>query len=130
MFAALWAYSGWQFLPMAASEVQRAASATCRAPSSAARCWCSRIYLLINVAYLYALPFWQVASSNSTAYPDAPSVAARAVQTFLGAHAAPIAALIFLVSLVGSLNGTILSARARAVCRGARRAVLRSASGG
>jgi APA family basic amino acid/polyamine antiporter len=34
------------------------------------------------------------------------------VQTFLGAKAAPIAALIFLVSSIGALNGTIL-ARAR-----------------
>ena len=36
------------------------------------------VYLLINVAYLYAMPFWQISSSNSTAYPEAPSVAARA----------------------------------------------------
>ena len=50
------------------------------------------IYLLVNVAYLYALPFWEVASSNSTAYPEAPSVAAKTVQTFLGTRAAPIAA--------------------------------------
>jgi APA family basic amino acid/polyamine antiporter len=70
------------------------------------------IYLLVNSAYLYALPFWQVATSNSTAYPDAPSVAARAVQTFLGSRAAAVASLIFLISTVGSLNGTILT-RAR-----------------
>src|SRR6266446_4181471 len=69
-------------------------------------------YLAVNTAYLYALPLWQVASANSTAYPEAPSVAARAVQTFLGTRAAPVAALIFLISTVGSLNGTIL-ARAR-----------------
>jgi APA family basic amino acid/polyamine antiporter len=70
------------------------------------------IYLLVNVAYLYALPFWEVTSSNSSAYPDAPSLAAKAVQTFAGVRAAPIAALIFLVSCIGSLNGSIL-ARAR-----------------
>src|SRR5256714_1059959 len=70
------------------------------------------IYLAVNTAYLYALPLWQVASANSTAYPEAPSVAARAVQTFLGSRAAAVAALIFLISTVGSLNGTIL-ARAR-----------------
>jgi APA family basic amino acid/polyamine antiporter len=32
------------------------------------------------------------------------------VQTFLGGRAAPIAALIFLISTIGSLNGVILSA--------------------
>src|SRR5256886_14692024 len=70
------------------------------------------IYLAVNTAYLYALPLWQVASANSTAYPEAPSVAARAVHSFLGSRAAAVAALIFLLSTVGSLNGTIL-ARAR-----------------
>ena len=51
-----------------------------------------------------------MASANSSAYPEAPSVAARAVQTFLGARAAGAAALIFLVSTIGSMNGVILSA--------------------
>ncbi len=111
MFAALWAYSGWQFLPMAASEVQTPDRNLPRAIIGGTLVVLA-IYLLINVAYLYALPFWQVATSNSTAYPDAPSVAARAVQTFLGQKAAPIAAVIFLVSAIGALNGTIL-ARAR-----------------
>ncbi len=111
MFAALWAYSGWQFLPMAASEVQRPERNLPLAIIGGALLVLA-IYLLVNVAYLYALPFWEVTTSNSTAYPDAPSVATRTVQTFLGAKAAPIAALIFLISSVGALNGTILG-RAR-----------------
>ncbi len=111
LFAALWAYSGWQFLPMAASEVQQPERNLPRAIIGGTLLVLA-VYLLVNIAYLYALPFWEVASSNSTAYPDAPSVAAKTVQTFLGAKAAPIAALIFLVSSVGALNGTIL-ARAR-----------------
>src|SRR5579864_1807876 len=109
MFAALWAYSGWQFLPMAAGEVREPQRNLPRAIVGGALLVLA-LYLMINAAYLYALPFWQVASSNSTAYPDAPSVAARAVQTFLGARAAPIAALIFLISTIGSLNGMILGA--------------------
>ena len=111
MFAALWAYSGWQYLPMAASEVQDPQRNLPRAIIGGSLVVLA-IYCLINTAYLYALPFWQVTSANSTAYPEAPSVAARAVQTFLGTRAAPVAALIFLISTVGSLNGTIL-ARAR-----------------
>ena len=111
LFAALWAYSGWQFLPMAASEVQQPERNLPRAIIGGTLLVLA-IYMLINVAYLYALPLSQVAASNSTAYPDAPSVAARAVQTFLGTKAVSIAALIFLVSSMGALNGTIL-ARAR-----------------
>ena len=109
MFAALWAYSGWQFLPMAAGEVREPQHTLPRAIVGGTLLVLG-LYLAINAAYLYALPFWQVASSNSTAYPDAPSVAARAVQTFLGGRAAPVAALIFLISTIGSLNGVILSA--------------------
>jgi len=109
MFSALWAYSGWQYLPMAASEVREPQRNLPRAIVGGTLLVLV-LYLTINTAYLYALPFWQVASSNSTAYPDAPSVAARAVQTFLGGRAAPIAALIFLISTIGSLNGVILSA--------------------
>jgi basic amino acid/polyamine antiporter, APA family len=109
MFAALWAYSGWQFLPMAASEVREPQRNLPRAIIGGTLLVLV-LYLTINTAYLYALPFREVAASNSTAYPDAPSVAARAVQTFLGARTAPIAALIFLISTIGSLNGVILSA--------------------
>jgi basic amino acid/polyamine antiporter, APA family len=109
MFSALWAYSGWQFLPMAAGEVREPQKNLPRAIVGGTLLVLA-LYLTINTAYLYALPFWQVASANSTAYPEAPSVAARAVQTFLGGRAAPVAAFIFLVSTVGSLNGVILSA--------------------
>jgi APA family basic amino acid/polyamine antiporter len=98
MFGALWAYSGWQYLPMAASEVREPQRNLPRAIVGGTLVVLA-IYLLINTAYLYALPFWQVASANSSAYPQAPSVAARAVQTFL-------------ISTIGSLNGTILT-RAR-----------------
>ncbi|HTD10519.1 MAG TPA: amino acid permease [Steroidobacteraceae bacterium] len=111
MFAALWAYSGWQYLPMAAGEVQEPQRNLPRAIIGGTLLVLA-LYLIINTAYLYALPFAQVASANSSAWPDAPSVAARAVHTFLGAHAAPVAALIFLLSTIGSLNGTILT-RAR-----------------
>ena len=109
MFAALWAYSGWQYLPMAAAEVHEPQRNLPRAIVGGTLLVLA-LYLAINTAYLYALPFWQVATANSTAYPEAPSVAARAVQTFLGGHATAAAALIFLISTIGSLNGVILSA--------------------
>jgi len=109
MFAALWAYSGWQYLPMAAGEVREPQRNVPRAIVGGTLLVLV-LYLAINTAYLYALPFWQVTSANSTAYPEAPSVAARAVQTFLGGRATSAAALIFLVSTIGSLNGVILSA--------------------
>jgi len=109
LFSALWAYSGWQFLPMAASEVHAPQRNLPRAIVGGTLLVLA-LYLMINTAYLYALPFWQVTSANSSAYPEAPSLAARAAQTFLGSHAASVAALIFLISTIGSMNGVILSA--------------------
>ncbi|MBV8341031.1 MAG: amino acid permease, partial [Gammaproteobacteria bacterium] len=108
IFSALWAFSGWQFLPMAASEVREPQRNLPRAIVGGTLLVLG-LYLAINTAYLYALPFWEVATANSTAYPDAPSVAARAVQTFLGGRGAAVAAAIFLLSTIGSLNGLILS---------------------
>jgi basic amino acid/polyamine antiporter, APA family len=109
MFSALWAFSGWQYLPMAASEVREPQRNLPRAIIGGTLLVLA-LYLLINTAYLYALPLWQVASASSTAYPEAPSVATRVVQTFLGARASTLAALIFLLSTLGSLNGVILGA--------------------
>ncbi len=111
MLAALWAYSGWQYLPMAAAEVHDPARNVPRAIIGGGLLVVA-LYLLVNAAYFHALPFDAVVTSSSTAHPDAPAVGARAAQTFLGAHALPIAAIIFLISTVGSLNGVLLT-RAR-----------------
>ena len=109
IFSALWAFSGWQFLPMAAGEVRDPQRTLPRAIVGGTLLVLA-LYLAINTAYLYGLPFSQVSTANSTAYPQAPSIAARVVQTFLGNRGAAAAALIFLVSTIGSLNGVILSA--------------------
>jgi APA family basic amino acid/polyamine antiporter len=111
MLSALWAYSGWQYLPMTAGEVHDPARNVPRAVIGGGLLIVV-LYLSVNAAYFYALPFEAVVTSSSTAYPDAPAVGARAVQTFLGPNALAIAALIFLISTVGSLNGVLLT-RAR-----------------
>lgn len=111
LLAALWAYSGWQYLPMAAAEVRDPARNVPRAVIGGGLLIVA-LYLLVNAAYFHALPFDAVTTSSSTAYPDAPAVGARAAQTFLGPQAISIAAIIFLISTVGSLNGVLLT-RAR-----------------
>jgi basic amino acid/polyamine antiporter, APA family len=67
------------------------------------------IYCLANLAYFYALPVNEIATSSSTAYRDAQPVATRAVETFLGPVGAKFISIVFIVSTVGALNGTILS---------------------
>lgn len=118
VFAALWAYSGWQYLPMAASEL-REPQRTLPIAVIGGTLLVLLLYLLVNGAYLWALPYEVIAGASSTAHPSAPSVAARAVQTFAGARAQSLAALIFLISTMGSLNGTILT-RARVAYAAAR----------
>ena len=111
LLAAFWAYSGWQYLPMTAGEVRDPARNVPRAVIGGGLL-IALLYLAVNAAYFYALPFDSVVTSSSTAYPDAPAVAARTAQTFLGSDALSIAAIIFLISTVGALNGVLLT-RAR-----------------
>ncbi len=111
MLSALWAYSGWQYLPMAAAEVRDPARNVPRAVIGGGLLIVA-LYLSVNAAYFHALPFEAVVTSSSTAHPGAPAVGARAAETFLGPHALAIAAIIFLISTVGSLNGVLLT-RAR-----------------
>jgi APA family basic amino acid/polyamine antiporter len=111
MLAALWAYSGWQYLPMTAAEVRDPDRNVPRAVIGGGLLVVV-LYLLVNAAYFHALPFGAVVTASSTAFPEAPAVGARAVQTFLGPNALSIAAIIFLISTVGALNGVLLT-RAR-----------------
>src|SRR5205814_7748641 len=67
------------------------------------------MYCLINTAYFYGLGAAQVATANSTLYPEAPSVGVRAAQMFLGPSAIGFFAIVFVLSTLGSLNGQLLS---------------------
>jgi APA family basic amino acid/polyamine antiporter len=108
VFSALWAYSGWQYLPMAAGEVRNPAR---NVPLALGAGMIVVIvgYCLINTAYFFALGPGQVATANSTLYPQAPSVSVRAAEMFLGPAAIGFFAIVFVLSTLGSLNGVLLS---------------------
>jgi basic amino acid/polyamine antiporter, APA family len=111
MLSAMWAYSGWQYLPMTAAEVRDPERNVPRAVIGGGLLVVV-LYLLVNSAYFHALPFESVLTASSTAYPDAPAVGARAAETFLGSKAISLAAVVFLISAIGALNGVMLT-RAR-----------------
>jgi APA family basic amino acid/polyamine antiporter len=111
MLSAMWAYSGWQYLPMTAAEVRDPDRNVPRAVIGGGLLVVV-LYLLVNAAYFQALPFEAVLTANSTAFPEAPAVGARAAETFLGPQAISLAAVIFLISAIGALNGVMLT-RAR-----------------
>jgi basic amino acid/polyamine antiporter, APA family len=107
MLAALWGYDGWNQMPMAAGEVRNPERNLARALVGGTVVVMA-IYCLANLAYFYALPFQEVVTSNSTLYRDAPPVAAKAAETFLGGFGARLVAVIFVLSTLGALNGVIL----------------------
>jgi basic amino acid/polyamine antiporter, APA family len=108
MLAALWAYEGWNQMPMVAGEVQQP---TRNVPRGliAGMVIILVVYCLANLSYFYALPFHEVLTSNSTIYRDSMPVAAKAAQTFLGRYGPSFVSLVFVISTLGALNGTILA---------------------
>jgi APA family basic amino acid/polyamine antiporter len=108
MIAALWAYSGWGDLAIAAGEVRRPGR-TIPLALIGGILLIMAVYLLANAAYEYALPISQIATSSSTAFPTSPPVAARVAQAFLPVGGAAFLSLLFVISALGTLNGGILT---------------------
>jgi basic amino acid/polyamine antiporter, APA family len=108
MLAALWAYDGWNNMPMAAGEVKDPGRNIPRALVGGMLVVMA-LYCLANLAYFYALPVDEVVTSNSTRHRDALPVAAKAATSFLGDSGGKLVAIAFVVSALGALNGSILS---------------------
>ena len=108
VLAALWAYDGWNNLPMAAGEVRDARRNLPRATIGGMIAVLAT-YALVNLGYFHALPFAEVATASSDAYPDAPAVAARAATTFLGGTAQAVLAVAMTISAISAMNGSILT---------------------
>jgi basic amino acid/polyamine antiporter, APA family len=108
LLAALWAYDGWNNMPMAAGEVKDPGRNVPRA-----LIWgmvaVMAIYCLANLAYFYALPFAEVLTSSSTIHRQALPVATRAAQTVFGEYGGKLISIAFIVSALGALNGSTLS---------------------
>jgi APA family basic amino acid/polyamine antiporter len=107
MLAALWAYDGWNQMPMVAAEVKNPQRNVPRA-LIAGMIVVVLLYCFANLAYFLALPFNEVVTASSTQYRDAAPVAAKAAQTFVGKVGSNFVLGLFLVSTLGALNGTIL----------------------
>ena len=108
ILAALWAYDGWNNLPMAAGEVANPERQLPRALVLGSVAVLA-IYAAINLAYFYALPFAEVASSSSTRFPSAPPVAAKVAATFLGDGTGGLLAFAMTVSALSAMHGSILT---------------------
>lgn len=108
MLAALWAYDGWNNMPMVAGEVKNPQRNVPRA-LILGMIVVLLAYGLVNLAYCYALPISEIQNANSSLHRDALPVAAKAAQTFLGDNGPRLISLAFLLSTIGVLYGSILT---------------------
>lgn len=108
MLSALWAYDGWNNLPMAAGEVKNPEK---NVPLSLILgvILVLIVYLSINLGYFLALPLSEVLTSNSDLFPDALPVATKTAVTFMGASAIGIVSIGFMISALGAMNGSVLT---------------------
>jgi APA family basic amino acid/polyamine antiporter len=108
VLAALWAFDGWNNLPMAAGEIRNPDRVIPRSLG-----WGVLAVLLLyaaaNIAYFTALPFEEIANANSTRYPDALPVAIKAALQSFGGAAVAVLSLGFVFSALGAMNGSILT---------------------
>ncbi len=108
MIAALWAYAGWNNLPMTAGEITDPARTLPRAIIGGTLL-VAALYLLVNAVYFLVLPLDTIAGANSTTHPEAPALGAIAVQAFLGPAGTSMVLAAFCVSALGTANGMVLS---------------------
>jgi len=108
MIAALWAFDGWNNLPMAAGEVRDPSKNLPRAIVGGALAVLA-IYAIVNVGYFHALPLLEIATSSSTAYPDAPAVAAKVATQFFGDTTQVVLALAMALCALSAMNGSMLT---------------------
>lgn len=110
MLQALWAYDGWNLTPMVAGEVRDPTRNVARALIFG-MLGVFLIYVLLSFFYFYALPFEQIlqAKSKFVSNPNAKPVATMVVQSFAPHWGWKLASLLFVLSSVGALNGSILT---------------------
>ena len=100
LIAALWAYDGWENLTTLSGEVRNPGRNLPMALIGGV-ILVMVVYLLINVAYLRALPLPELAASKSVATDAASKVLGRIGVSLVGA--------LVMLSVFGTLNGSILS---------------------
>jgi len=103
MLAALWAFDGWNNMPMAAGEIERPERNVPRA-LIVGMFVVIAVYILTNLAYFHALPVTEIATANATN-----PVATKAVTTFLGETGTIFVTIAIMISILGALNGSILT---------------------
>jgi APA family basic amino acid/polyamine antiporter len=99
MIAVLWAYDGWHLLTFTAGEVKNPKrNLTVGLLLGTLLVMC--LYLLVNAAYLYILPFQAISGSTR--------VASDALECAIGPLGGNLVALAILISISGAINSNVL----------------------
>ncbi len=101
MIACLMAYNGWTYISFVAGEVKRPAQNLPRA-LTLGMALVMALYVLANAAYLRVLSVPQIANTAR--------VGAALAERTLGSGGAALVSLTVLISIVGAINGCILTA--------------------
>jgi APA family basic amino acid/polyamine antiporter len=109
MIAALWAFDGWNNLPMVGEEIENP-QRNFPIAMGIGMAIVLVLYLLANSSFFHALSLDEILSANSSANPDALPVATLAAQKWLGGIGVPLLSIAFVISALGAMNGSILTA--------------------
>jgi APA family basic amino acid/polyamine antiporter len=108
VLAALWAFDGWNNMPMAAAEIKDGQRNVPRALITGLAI-VTVMYIFANFAWFYGVHFDDITSSYSTKFPNAMPVATKAVMPFLGTIGVAFISFAFVMSAIGAMNGSILT---------------------
>lgn len=108
MISALWAYDGWNNLPMLGGEIHNPQKNIPKA-FTLGMILVFVIYSLVNLAYFHALPWATIIEANSSSHPNGLPIATLTAMTFLGTGAIKFLAVAMAVSAWGAMNGSIMS---------------------
>lgn len=108
MIAALWAYDGWNNLPMISEEI-RTPQKNIPIALGIGMALCGVLYVLANVSYFSVLSIGEIQQANSSLHPQALPVATLAARSFLHDWGVPFLSLAFVISALGAMNGSILT---------------------
>ncbi len=108
MIAALWAFDGWNNLPMVGEEV-RNPQRNIPIALTVGLLVVLALYLSANLSYFHVLGLGQVQSAYSAQNPHALPVATLAASSFLGKWSVPVLSMAFVISALGAMNGSIMT---------------------
>lgn len=108
MLAALWAFDGWNNLPMVAGEIKNPSKIIPLA-LIVGMFLVLVFYLGANFSYFESISLETIQSGYSQAHKDSLPVATLAAQSVIGDSAKKWLSIAFVISAIGAMNGSILS---------------------